>query len=108
MDNAVASWDYGIYDFLASHFNPNGCPTEATLYLTHPFANYCLVHEQYHRVYEIAVQFDHVSVLDHEDISVQLMATKCNRHWTDPYFRLNVDYNHLCEEMMGMRNVFQM
>lgn len=54
IDEAVRITNYPIYKTLFNYTNPNGCPIQATFFVSHVDTNYQLVHELHRRGHEIA------------------------------------------------------
>jgi hypothetical protein len=53
-DEAVRITNFPIYANLSNFKNPNGCPIQATFFVSHVDTNYKLVHELHRRGHEIA------------------------------------------------------
>jgi peptidoglycan/xylan/chitin deacetylase (PgdA/CDA1 family) len=54
IDEAVRGTNYPLYRELLNISNPNGCPIQATFFVSHVDTNYQLVHELHRRGHEIA------------------------------------------------------
>ncbi|XP_054156547.1 chitin deacetylase 8-like [Oppia nitens] len=86
-DEAVREESADIYDRILNYTNPNGCPIEATFFVSHVDTNYKRVHELYRRGHEISTHSITKTVLGGQE------------HWK------NLDVDGWRAEFGGMKKI---